>query len=193
MQRIVVAITGASGTILGYRTAEALLESGFFVEMIISKGALLTAQLEGAPTPKDFIATLSLENRERVQLHRCHEMGAGVASGSYRFYGMIIIPCSMATLAAVALGLADNLVRRCADVTLKERRRLVIVPRESPLSEIHLEHMLKVTRLGAVIVPPVPSWYTRPQTIDDVERFIVGKSLDALCIDNDLYPRWKTE
>jgi 4-hydroxy-3-polyprenylbenzoate decarboxylase len=103
---------------------------------------------------------------------------------------MLLIPCSMATLAAVAMGLGDNLIRRAADVTLKERRRLVVVPRETPLHEAHLDNMVRITRMGGVILPPVPAWYNQPRSLEDVENFVVGRAFDLLGIDSALYRRW---
>lgn len=193
MARIVVGISGASGIALAHLAVDVLTDLGHDIELIMTRDAHLTALEEMGKeyaTGAKFVQSFSNEKRARITLHGIQDFAATVASGSYQVYGMLIIPCSMATLAAVACGLSDNLLRRTADVTLKERRPLVIVPRESPLSEIHLENMLKLSRLGAVIVPPVPAWYTQPKSLRDVENFIVGKALDALKIENDIYPRW---
>ena len=193
MARIVVGITGASGTRLGHLAIQAIVDAGFEVDLILTKAALVTASLEVGPqwaTPSRFCESLGEARQERVVLHPIGSISSTIASGSYRTAGMLVIPCSMATLAAIALGLADNLLRRAADVTLKEKRPFVVVPRETPLSEIHLEHMLKISRIGGSIVPPVPAWYTRPKDIVDVERFVVGRALDALKIDHALYAAW---
>lgn len=193
MAEIVVGISGASGIILGYRTVDVLTALGHTVHLVLSKAAFITANEEMGvefATQERFISTLSPEQQKLLILHKIGDLSASIASGSYRVDGMVIVPCSMATLAAVAMGLSDNLLRRAADVTLKERRRLVIVPRETPLSEIHLDNMLRITRMGGVIVPPVPAWYTKPTTLREVEDFIVGRVLDLLHIDAKLYPRW---
>jgi flavin prenyltransferase len=193
MGRYVVGVSGASGIVLALHLLRALTEKGHRVELTMSQYALYTASLELGKeyaTPGKFLS--HIEKREYVSLHANQDVGCAIASGSFATDGMIIIPCSVATLAAIAHGLGDNALRRAADVTLKEKRPLIIVPREAPLSEIHLENMLKLCRLGATIVPPVPAWYTQPKTLEDVEKFIVGKVLDALKIEHDLYPRWKS-
>src|SRR5205085_1292948 len=111
------------------------------------------------------------------------DMSSRICSGSFLWDGMVVVPCSMSTLAALSCGLSDNVLRRAADVTLKERRKLILVPRESPFSQIHLENMLRLCQRGATIVPPIPGWYTKPTTLDEVENFIVGRILDQLNID----------
>jgi 4-hydroxy-3-polyprenylbenzoate decarboxylase len=193
-KRFVVGITGASGIVLAQKLIIALAQAGHFIELIISQHALYTAAFElGSQytTPKKIVDSFPDQIQKRITLHPIQDIGCAVASGSYLVDGMIIIPCSMATLAAVAIGLGDNALRRAADVTIKEKRALVIVPRESPLSEIHLENLLKLARLGATIVPPMPAWYTTPTTLEDIEHFIVGKVLDALHLPHELYKRWK--
>lgn len=194
MGRYVVGVSGASGVILARRAALALLEMGHYVELVMTSSALYTTSYEmgsAYAATGQFLHPLSSDLKERLTLHSIHDVGSSIASGSFVTDGMLIIPCSMGTLAAISTGLADNALRRAADVTLKERRRLVIVPREAPLSEIHLEHMLRLTRLGAIIVPPMPAWYTQPKSVEEIELFIVGKAFDALKIEHTLYPRWK--
>ncbi len=189
--RLVVGISGASGIILAQRFLEACPHP---MDVIISPGALHTAQLEiglDRRTPQSFLSRLSSEARERITLHPIGNLGATIASGSYPTRGMVILPCSMATVAAISIGLGDNLLRRAADVTLKEQRRLVLVPRETPLSAIHLENLLKLSRLGVCIVPPVPAWYQHPSSVVDIENGIVGRVLDALEIPHQLYAPWK--
>jgi 4-hydroxy-3-polyprenylbenzoate decarboxylase len=191
--RIVVGISGASGIILAQKAIKAIVAAGHTVDLVISKSALLTAVEElgsECGTLTGFLDALPQECRNQVTIHRSYNVGATIASGTYPTLGMLVIPCSMATLAAIAIGLSDNLLRRAADVTLKERRTLVVVPREAPLTEVHLQHTLTITRMGGIIVPPVPSWYTHPKTLDDVENFIVGKALDLLKIEHALYQRW---
>ncbi len=196
MAEIIVGITGASGIVLGHRTVDVLTHLGHRVHLILSRAALITAHEEmGAEFASSdrFVSSFSPHQQENISVYKIGDFTAPIASGSYPVDGMIVIPCSMATLAGIALGLADNLIRRAADVMFKERRRLVIVPRETPLSEIHLENMLRVTRAGGIILPPLPAWYTRPQSLRDVENFIVGRALDSLGIDAKLYPRWGVE
>jgi 4-hydroxy-3-polyprenylbenzoate decarboxylase len=125
-------------------------------------------------------------------IHSSNDLSASISSGSFRVNGMIIAPCSMKTLASIACGITDNLVARAADVILKERRKLVIVPRETPLNDIHLENMLKLSRMGAVMLPPMPAFYNHPQTIDDIINHTVARILDQFEIDNDLTKRWKS-
>jgi len=193
MGRYVVGVSGASGVILALHTLRALTNRGHHVELTISQYALYTAAIELGKEYSTLSKFMSqIERQELVTLHSNQDVGCAIASGSFVTDGMIIIPCSVTTLAAVAIGLGDNALRRAADVTLKEKRPLIIVPREAPFSEIHLENMLKLSRLGATIVPPVPAWYTNPKSLEDVENFIVGKVLDVLKIEHDLYPRWKS-
>lgn len=193
MARIVVGISGASGIVLAHRAISLLASLGHTIELVMTKQASLTALEEMGKeyaTSEKFVASFPHAVQEQIQLHALHNFSAPIASGSYQTMGMLLLPCSMTSLAAIACGLSDNLLRRAADVTLKEKRKLVIVPREAPLHEIHLENMLKLARAGATIVPPVPAWYTRPQTLADMENAIVGRVLDAMGIETDCYPRW---
>ena len=194
MKRIVIGISGASGIILAQKTIIALVSAGLAVDLIITKHALYAASLEigkEMATESKFLASFPNQIQKEITLHKAGDIGATVASGSYQTQAMVIIPCSMASVAAIACGLADNLLRRAADVTLKEKRPLILVPREAPLSQLHLENLLRLSKLGATIVPPLPAWYTQPKTIDDVENFIVGKVLDTLKVEHSLYPRWQ--
>lgn len=195
MGRFVLGISGASGMILALKAIRALTELGHDVELVMSQHAVYTAGYElgkDLNTPAKFVSSLSPALQEKVQIHSIHDVGCAIASGSYPTDGMLIIPCSMATVGAIACGLADNVLRRAADVALKEKRRLVIVPRETPLSTLHLENLSKLSHFGAVIVPPVPAWYLEPKSLDEVEFFIVGKALDALGVSHQLYKRWKS-
>lgn len=188
MKKMIVGISGASGIVLALKTLQGLITAGYHIDLVITGAALATAKQElGLSTPKKLLGSFPDES---VTLHSLYDFAAAIASGSYKAEGMIIVPCSMSTLAAVALGLSDNLLRRAADVCLKERRPLVLVPRETPLSAIHLRHMLSLTEMGAHIVPPMPAWYNLPQSLNDVEDFIVGKVLDTLKIPHSLYPSW---
>jgi len=196
MARYVVGITGASGISLAYRLITILAQKDHKIELVISQHALYSATLELGKefrTADKFLSQLPPEVQEKITLHPIQDVGCAVASGSFPVDGMIIIPCSMTTAAAISIGLGDNALRRAADVTLKEKRPLILVPRETPFGEIHLENLLKLSRLGATIVPPIPAWYTQPKTIEDVENFIVGKVLDLLRIEHQLYKRWKSE
>lgn len=193
MGRFVVGVSGASGMILALRTLRALTEKGHRVELVMSQHAQYTASLElGKEFASPSKLLLHVHKKELITVHGNQDIGCSIASGSYETDGMVIVPCSMATISAISIGLGDNLLRRAADVTLKEKRLLVVVPRESPFSELHLENMLKLTRLGATIVPPAPGWYTAPKTLEDIENFIVGKIFDALKLEHNLYPRWKS-
>ncbi|GGY02578.1 flavin prenyltransferase UbiX [Paludibacterium paludis] len=194
---VTVALTGASGLPFGLSLIERLAESGRKVFVLYSQAAQIVARQEmdlAIPSrPADF--ALWLQQRTgaadgQIEVFGREEWFAPVASGSNPADAMVICPCSMGTLAAIANGMSDNLIERAADVSIKEGRKLVLVPRETPLSVIHLENMLRLARLGAVILPPVPAFYTKPQTLDDMIDFIVSRILDQLGIDNQLVARW---
>jgi len=191
MENVVIGISGASGIILGYRTVDVLTHLGYNVELVITDDAHVTAAIEMEDSLTKSLEAFEDPQRARIRYHDIRDFTASIASGSYHTAGMIIIPCSMATLAAIAQGLSDNLLRRAADVTIKERRPLVVVPRETPLSAVHLENMLRIARLGGTIVPPVPGWYAKPKSLSDIEDFIVGRALDAIGIHTDIYSRWQ--
>lgn len=194
MEHIVVGISGASGIILGFKMIGALCRQGLHVNVIMTAAAWRTAAEElsfPCQNEKDVRQFLSDVNQEFITFHPIEDVGALPASGTFQTRGMIIVPCSMATLAAVSLGLSDNLLRRAADVTMKEGRRLLLVPREMPLSPIHLNHMLSLAKLGVVIMPPQPCWYQKPQSIGDVEDSIVDRILDRLGFPSNLQ-RWRS-
>ena len=182
-RRIIVGITGATGTIFGIRLLEMLRESDVETHLVLSRWAARTLVHETSYTVEQVQALAT-------QVYPIADQGAPISSGSFITSGMIIVPCSMRTLAAIAHGLGDNLIHRAADVILKERRKLVLAVREAPLSEIHLENMLKLARMGVAIVPPVPAFYGRPQTIDDVVNYTVARLLDQLDIHLDVGNRW---
>lgn len=193
MECFVVGISGASGFILGIKTVKALSEQGFSVDVLITEAARRTAyeEVECQPwTDSYFLEQFPHSLRSFITCHSVHNIGAVCASGTYRTKGMIIIPCSMATLAAISMGLSDNLLRRAADVTMKEGRPLVLVPREMPFSSIHLEHMASLSRRGVKILVPQPSWYLHPQTIADVEDHFVSRVLEQVGIFSSTAPRW---
>jgi 4-hydroxy-3-polyprenylbenzoate decarboxylase len=192
---IVVAITGASGAPYAVRLLQALVERGQRVSLIVSDhGARLLQTETDVPSVdalREYVGAARWDAVVRVYDDR--DRGAAPASGSALSAGMVICPCSMGTISAVAVGASRSLVERAADVTLKERRRLVLVPRESPYSAIHLENMLSLTRAGAVILPASPGFYHRPRTIDDLVDFVVARVLDQLGVEQSLVPRWGSE
>ena len=196
-QTITLAFTGASGMPYGLRLLESLLQADRTVWLLISQAAhlVISSECDFTLPPQPRAAQAFLAERYRAKPGQLEVFGredwmAPVASGSNPGDAMVVCPCTMGTLGAIAQGLADNLIERAADVMLKERRPLVLVPRETPLSTIHLENMLRLSRAGAVIFPPAPGFYTRPQQIADMVDFVVARILDQLHIPNDLLPRW---
>ena len=183
---IIVGISGASGAIYGVRLLEALHDKKIPAHLIISKSAALTLK-EETDVSIDHVRALAQTTYQNT------DIGAAISSGSFRTRGMVIAPCSIRTLSDIAYGTTDSLLSRAADVTLKERRRLVLVVREAPLHAGHLRSMLAATENGAVIVPPVPAFYHRPKTIDDIVNQTVGRCLDLFDIDVGLVKRWRTE
>jgi len=181
--RLIVGITGATGTIFGVRLLQMLHGSGVETHLVVSKWAARTLAHETTHTLK-YVQSLA------TQSYGIGAQGAAISSGSFVTLGMVIAPCSMRTLAAIAHGLGDNLIHRAADVILKERRRLVLVVRESPFSEIHLENMLKLARMGVVILPPVPAFYNHPQNLDDMINHITMRVIDQFDIHLDVMNRW---
>ncbi len=175
--RLVVGMTGATGAVLGVRLLECLAAApGVETHLVLSRWARATVELETGRSVRELAALADV-------VHRPEDQGAAISSGSFRTDGMVIVPCSMKTLAGIRAGYADGLVGRAADVVLKERRPLVLVPRETPLSEIHLENMLALSRMGVRIVPPMPAFYNRPETVDDIVDHIVSRILDQLGLD----------
>jgi flavin prenyltransferase len=194
---IAIAITGASGAIYATRTVAALLERGIHVELIVSDYGrrLLRDELGEAASVDRFVPYLADRygagvNAGTMTIHSNRDLGATIASGSHGCRGMAIVPCSMKTLAAVAHGLSRSLVERAADVMLKEQRRLVIVPRETPMSLPQLKNMVLCAEAGAMILPAMPAFYQLPKTLDDLADFMAGKILSALGFDHELYPPW---
>jgi len=184
--RLVVAMTGASGAVYGVRLLQALAARDVEVHLILSRTAR-------AIIPRETPATVEQVAALAARTYTEDELGAPPASGSFRHRGMIIAPCSMKTLAGIASGYAANLIQRAADVTIKEQRRLVLLPRETPLSAIHLENMLKLARLGVVIMPPIPAFYLRPATLDEAVDQTVGRVLDFFDLAPPGLPRWGGE
>lgn len=181
--RLVVAISGASGAVYGVRALEALKELGVETHLVLTEAALQTIRLETDWKESDI-------ERLATEVHRIDDITSKIASGSFHTDGMLVVPCSMKTLAGIASGYSDNLLLRAADVTLKERRRLVLVVRESPLSLIHIENMATVTRAGAVVLPAMPAFYHRPKMVQELVDQVVGKAFDLLGVEHQLYRRW---
>lgn len=181
--KLIVGITGATGTIFGVRLLQILEGTGIETHLVMSKWAQRTLIHETPYT--------SEEVQQMATYHYpSNDQGAAISSGSFLTRGMIIAPCSMKTLAAIANGMGDNLIARGADVILKERRKLILLVRESPFNDIHLENMLKLSRMGVVILPPVPAFYNHPRTIDDIVNHVVQRALDQFEIHIDVVNRW---
>jgi 4-hydroxy-3-polyprenylbenzoate decarboxylase len=196
-QAIAIAVTGASGAIYATRTIAALLERGVHVELIVSDYGrrLLRDELGEQAAIERLLPFLAEKYGPGVAagtmtVHSNRDLGATIASGSHGCRGMAIVPCSMKTLAAVAHGLSRSLVERAADVMLKEQRRLVIVPRETPMSLPQLKNMVLCAEAGAMILPAMPAFYQQPKTLDDLADFMAGKILSALGFEHELYPAW---
>lgn len=182
-KRLIIAITGASGTLYGVRILQALKDSDIETHLVMSDSAKLTMAAETDFQPQ-YVESLA------NVVHAAKNVGASIASGSYVTMGMVIAPCSVNTLSEIAWGMTGNLISRAADVVLKERRRLVLMVRETPLHAGHLKSMLQVTENGAIVMPPVPALYAKPLTIDAMVDHTVGRVLDLFQIDSDLVTRW---
>ena len=182
-RRLIVGITGASGAIYGIRILQALQGSGVETHLVMSESARITLASESDMTAADVEALAP-------EVHHPRNIGATVSSGSFKTMGMVIAPCSIRTLSEVAWGTTGNLLTRAADVVLKERRRLVLMLRETPLHAGHIQSMLQATQSGAIVMPPVPAFYARPKTIDDIVNHSVGRVLDLFDIETNLVERW---
>ncbi len=183
MRRLIVGMTGSTGAVFGIRLLEALKHAEVESHLIISKWAQRTIEHETRHTVEQVRALATV-------VHSQGDMGASISSGSFITEGMVVIPCSVRTLGGIANGYGEHLVHRAADVILKERRRLVLVVRETPLSEIHLENMLKLARMGVVMLPPMPAFYNHPQTVEDIVDHIVFRVLDQFGIAAPFAKRW---
>lgn len=195
--RVTVGITGASGAVYAVRTVAALLSAKVNVEVVVSSfGRRLLRDELGEHAAVDHLVSYVAErygvevSEDRLVLHSNRDVGASIASGSYPCDAMVIVPCSMKTLAGVANGLSRNLIERAADVVLKEHRRLVIVPRETPMSLPQLRNMVLCAEAGACVLPAMPAFYQKPRTLDDLADFMAGKVLSCLDIEHELYPVW---
>ena len=183
--KLIIGITGSTGAIYGIRMLETLKKLNVETHLIMSEWAEKCISMETEYTI-DYVKSLATNTSDEKN------MASSVSSGTHRVGGMIIVPCSMKTLSAIANGYDNTLIARAAGVTIKESRKLILMARETPLSAIHLENMLKLSRLGVVILPPVTEFYTKPKSIDDIVNHGVGKCLDQFNIEHDLYHRWGT-
>jgi 4-hydroxy-3-polyprenylbenzoate decarboxylase len=183
MERVIVGISGASGAILGIRLLEVLSKYDLETHLIVSDAAKRTIEMETDWRVEDVEALAN-------QVHDFNNIGSSISSGSFKSKGMVVIPCTIKTLSAIAYSFNTNLLIRAADVILKERRRLVLVPREMPLHRGHLEAMLKVHDLGGIILPPMLTFYHKPKSVEDMINYLIGKVLDSLDIPHNLFKRW---
>ena len=182
--RIIIGITGASGSVYALKLIDVLRKQRCEVHAVVSNSGWEVLDYEMNITREVL--------RQKVDvLHEVHKIGASIASGSFKIDAMIVVPCSMKTLACIANGISDNLLTRAADVTLKEGRSLIIVPRETPINAIHLENMLKLAKLGVKILPACPAFYHKPDTIEDLVDMLVGKICDLISVEHDLFKRWE--
>jgi 4-hydroxy-3-polyprenylbenzoate decarboxylase len=183
--RLIVGMTGATGAVLGIRLLQELRERpDVETHLVLSRWAKATIELETAWSVRDVMALADVA-------HGPEDQAASVSSGSFRTDGMIVLPCSVKTLAAIRVGYGSDLIARAADVTLKERRQLVLGVRETPLSVIHLDNMLALARMGVTILPPVPAFYNHPGSVEDVVNHVVARTLDQFGLESDLTPRWE--
>ena len=182
-RRMIVGISGASGIVYGIRTLEVLQQLGYETHLVMTKSAQITMAHETSVK----VAALG---RVASVFHRIEDIGASISSGSFKTMGMIVAPCSIRTLSEIATGITSTLLTRAADVVLKERRRLVLLARETPLHLGHLRSMTQLTEMGAIVMPPVPAFYAKPQTIDDIVNHTVGRALDLFDIDCKMVKRW---
>lgn len=183
-KKIIVGITGASGVIYGIHLLEVLRQLKVETHLIMSPAAKVTIAAE---------TNYSIPSVEKLatKVYKFSDISATISSGSFPVDGMVVVPCSMHTLGALATGVADSLLTRAGEVTMKEKRPLIVVPRETPLTLIHIENMARLARAGAVVLPAMPAFYTKPKSLDDVVYHIVGKILDILRIENTIVKRWK--
>lgn len=196
---LIVAVSGASGLIYAVRALKFLLEADYQIELVASKSSYMVWQseqktrmpVEPAAQEQFWREQAGVETAGKLRCHPWGDVGANIASGSFRTLGMVIIPCSMSTVAKLANGLSSDLLERAADVQIKEGRKLIIVPRETPFSLIHLRNLTTLAEAGVRIVPAIPAWYHKPQTIEDLVDFVVARSLDQLDIDCIPIQRWE--
>ena len=190
MKKIVVGITGASGSIYAKRLIEVLIEEDIQINVVATEKGKQVFKYELSLSLDNWIKDLS-STHSNIKLEDNNNLFSGVASGSNKYDAVIILPCSMGTLAEISYGLSKNLLCRAADVALKENRQLIIVPRETPLNSIHLENMLRLSKMGAAIIPAMPGFYHHPSSIEEIVDFLIGKILDYINIENKLFKKWE--
>lgn len=196
---LILGVSGASGLIYAVRALKFLLDAGYAIDLVASKSTYMVWQLEQnirmplepAQQEQFWRQQAGVETKGKLLCHPWGDIGANIASGSFRTLGMVVIPCSMSTVAKLATGLSSDLLERSADVQLKEGRKLVIVPRETPFSLIHLRNLTTLAEAGVRIVPAIPAWYHNPQTVEDLVDFVVARTLDQLDIDCIPIQRWQ--
>jgi flavin prenyltransferase len=184
--RMIVGITGASGTVYGVAALKALRAAGIETHLVISKSGQITAAHELEMSLSEVMSLADV-------VYKAGDIAAAISSGSFRTIGMLVAPCSIRTLSEIASGVTSSLLTRAADVVLKERRKLVLMVRETPFHLGHLRSMTQITEMGAIVMPPVPAFYTRPATVDEIVRHSVGRALDLLGVENDMVGRWGEE
>lgn len=189
MGRYIVGITGASGSIYAVRLIEELIKKDNEVYLVITGNGRNVLEYEVEINFEKWLENIN-KNKGRLKLCAIDDMFSSIASGSFSTDGMVIVPCSMGTLSKISNGISDNLLIRAADVMIKEKRKLILIPRESPLSSIHLQNMLFLSNLNVMIQPPMPAFYQKPKTIEDVINVTVGRILASLNVDSDLYHQW---
>ena len=191
MKKIFIGLTGASGALYGFEIIRILEKLGYETHVTATIEALRNAEAENAEKYESIEDMFFKNGVKNSKIYDVADVGAGPASGSFRIDHYIVVPASMGYIGRAANGISSNLIERCTDVALKERRDLVIVFRETPISSIHLENMLKLSNSGAVLMPAAPGFYKKPESIEDLTRFMAGKVLDVLKIDNNIYSRWQ--
>lgn len=189
MKKIIVGITGASGSIYGISLVKQLLIRQIEVHLVCTENGKEVMEYELEESFENIITGLQ-KNFRNLKIHNIDDLFSPIASGSFKTSAMVIVPCSMATLGEISTGVSKNLLGRAADVCIKEKRKLVIVPRETPLSTIHLTNMLNLSKIGVTILPAMPGFYSKPKSLEEIINFVVGRILDELDIDNDLFNRW---
>lgn len=189
MGRYIVGITGASGSIYGIRLIEELIKNDNEIYLVITDNGRKVLEYELEINFEKWFRNIK-ESKGRLNLCDIDDMFSSIASGSFKTDGMVIVPCSMGTLSRISNGTSDNLLIRAADVMIKEKRKLILIPRETPLSSIHLENMLFLSNLNVLIMPPMPAFYEKPKTVEDIVNVTVGRILSSLNLDNNLHHQW---
>jgi 4-hydroxy-3-polyprenylbenzoate decarboxylase len=187
--KYIVGITGASGSIYGVRLIEELINTGNEVYLVITNNGKKVLEYEVEIKFEKWLMNIN-KNKDLLKLCDIEDMFSSISSGSFKTDGMVIVPCSMGTLAKISNGISDNLLTRAADVMIKEKRKLILIPRESPLSSIHLKNMLFLSNLNVTILPTMPAFYLKPKTIEDIINITIGRILASLNVDSELYQQW---